>query len=74
VLHGGGLGPVDPGETWSYDGRAWSRVTASGPRRRYAKLLYDTRARALLLYGGFDDKPTNELWALTGKDWHRLAP
>ena len=25
VLHGGGLGEVDPGETWAYDGKTWTR-------------------------------------------------
>jgi len=73
VLHGGGLGTVDPGETWTYDGK-WTRTTASGPRRRYARLEFDTRANALLLYGGFDREPSNELWRLDGVNWKRVAP
>ena len=73
VLHGGGLGPVDPGETWLYDGK-WTRLTADGPRRRYARLEFDPRANALLLYGGFDRRPSNELWRLRGAEWERVAP
>jgi hypothetical protein len=74
VLHGGGLGDVDPGETWEYDGKKWTRVSASGPRRRYAKLVYDDRSKAMLLYGGFDREPSNELWRLRASSWDRVAP
>jgi len=74
VLHGGGTGPVSPGETWTFDGRTWTKVSSSGPRRRWARLAFDTRARAMLLYGGFDREPSNELWRLEGSTWSRLAP
>ena len=74
VVHGGGLGDVDPGETWTFDGKSWTRASASGPRRRYARLEFDTRANALLLYGGFDREPSNELWRLNGTTWERATP
>jgi hypothetical protein len=45
----GGTGDVDPNETWAFDGRAWTRVTGAGPRRRYAKLVFDTTANAMRL-------------------------
>jgi hypothetical protein len=73
VLHGGGLGPVDPGETWAYDGTKWTRITASGPRRRYARLEFDAGSQSLLLYGGFDTQPSNELWRLRGGTWERIT-
>ncbi|HUQ79532.1 MAG TPA: kelch repeat-containing protein [Gemmatimonadaceae bacterium] len=73
VLHGGGLGPVDPGETWAYDGKAWTRITATGPRRRYARLEFDTRAKSMLLFGGFDREPSNELWRLEATSWERVS-
>jgi hypothetical protein len=74
VLHGGGLGPVDPSETWTYDGRSWTKLSATGPRRRYAKLVFDARAGVMLLYGGFDTAPSNELWRLAGTTWERMTP
>jgi hypothetical protein len=74
IMHGGGLGDVDPGETWAYDGRSWKRLTADGPRRRYARLEYDARAQGLLLYGGFDRQPSNELWSLRDATWQRVSP
>ena len=74
IMQGGGTGDVDPSETWSFDGRTWTRVTGAGPRRRYAKLVFDTKANAMLLYGGFDQQPSNVLWKLTGSTWERIAP
>lgn len=74
IMHGGGLGDVDPGETWAYDGRSWKRLTADGPRRRYARLEFDQRAGGMLLYGGFDRQPSNELWRLDGVTWKRVSP
>lgn len=74
VLHGGGLGPEDSGQTWTYDGRAWKLASAAGPPRRYAKLAFDRRAGALLLFGGFDREPSNELWRRADAGWSRIAP
>jgi hypothetical protein len=74
IVQGGGLGDVDPNETWAFDGRAWMRVTAAGPRRRYAKLTFDTKANVMLLYGGFDQQPSNILWKLNGSTWEQQSP
>ena len=52
VLHGGGLDQAAT-ETWTYDGRAWTRASFTGPSRRYAKMVFDARGKAVQLYGGF---------------------
>jgi hypothetical protein len=57
------------GETWTYSGRHWTRLSDAGPRRGGARLVYDARAHRLLLYGGGDGAPTNELWSWTGTAW-----
>src|SRR5205085_1523180 len=59
VLHGGGLDEAAT-ETWTYDGRAWTRAPTTGPSRRYAKMAFDTRANAVVLFGGFAREPSNE--------------
>ena len=69
VMHGGGIPPEVRGETWLYDGKRWTRATAEGPTRRYARLMFDSVAKAMLLYGGFDMAPSNELWRFDGKTW-----
>jgi hypothetical protein len=70
VLHGGGAGDPAKRETWTFDGRAWSRVTDTGPPRRYARMMFDARTKAMLLYGGFDREPSNELWRFSGGAWN----
>lgn len=74
VLHGGGATGAEAGETWMYDGRSWIRAPFTGPSRRYAKMVFDLRTRAVMLYGGFADQPSNELWRLGDSSWVRLAP
>jgi hypothetical protein len=74
VLHGGGRSPAERRETWTYDGRAWVSAATDGPPRMWAKLVYDARARDMLLYGGFDREPSNEVWRFSGTGWERLAP
>jgi Galactose oxidase, central domain len=74
IMHGRGTGPDAPGETWAYDGTRWSRLSGTGPRRRFARLDFDIRQRAMLLFGGFDREPSNELWRLRDASWERIAP
>ena len=74
VLHGGGAGDAGATETWTYDGHAWTRAPFAGPSRRFAKMVFDVRARAVMLYGGFADQPSNELWRLGDSSWVRVAP
>jgi hypothetical protein len=35
-------------------------------------MAFDTRAGAMLLYGGFDRDPANEHWRWTGATWIAL--
>jgi hypothetical protein len=72
VLHGGGAGDPDKHETWTFDGRAWTRAADTGPPRRYARLSFDPRTKSMLLYGGFDREPSNELWRFTSGAWNIL--
>jgi hypothetical protein len=70
VMHGGGLGDADKKETWTFDGTRWTLASAGGPPRRYARLAFDARAKALILYGGFDREPSTELWRFDGRTWN----
>lgn len=77
VLYGGDRGRDLPPltDTWSYDGRAWSRLLDGGPARGRHRLVYDPDRRTVLLYGGYDGRRrTSELWALRANAWERLAP
>lgn len=74
ILHGGGTGPTAPSETWAYDGSRWTRLPTTGPPRRYTRLAYDARDRAMLLFGGFNREPSNELWRLRDDAWSLVEP
>ena len=72
VVHGLQAGGEGLGETWAYDGTGWERLTDAGPRRGGAKFVFDAGARVLLLYGGGDGAPTNELWAWKAGAWEQV--
>ena len=74
VVHAMGRTPSDPAETWTYDGHAWNRVSTTGPRRGGGKLAFDAVNGRMLLYGGGDGAPTNELWSWDGTRWMRRFP
>lgn len=73
VLHGGGIGDSSA-ETWGFDGTTWALLSREGPPRRYAPVVFDSRAGTVLLYGGFDRAPSNELWEFASTGWRKLAP
>src|SRR5262245_19511074 len=48
-----GDGPL--GDTWEYDGTAWSERAIPGPSARtFVKMVYDTMRQRAVLFGGFD--------------------
>ena len=75
ILHGGANPPTTGllGDTWRYDGTRWQRLLDGGPPRGRHRLVYDDRARAVLLYGGWGPKEQlPELWQLDATRWRRL--
>lgn len=74
VVHTMGRAPSDPAETWTNDGHTWNRVSTTGPRRGGGKLVFDAVNHYMLLYGGGDGAPTNELWSWDGASWTQRSP
>jgi hypothetical protein len=76
VIFGGccaaGVGLV--GDTWEWDGRRWTQVAAAAapsPRNGHA-MVYDPRARAILLFGGRNEPDYfNDFWAFDGA-WRQV--
>jgi hypothetical protein len=56
----GGFGQNYLNDTWTFDGTTWTRVpTKVAPSRRAATTMaFDKRINKLVLFGGFDGKPT----------------
>lgn len=74
VLQGGAKPDVGlVGDSWAYDGTAWAKLADQGPVRGRHRLVYDTAAKRLLLYGGFGENSyrSAELWQLVGNTWQR---
>lgn len=68
--------PVTVGETWTWDGKRWSRRTAHGPGSRAgAVMVYDGTARDVLLFGGGTGSgtpPFGDSWIWNGHSWRQL--
>jgi hypothetical protein len=76
VWFGGGDNCTDSGETWEWDGNAWTRVATTGPAaRRAGKMVYDSARDVVLLFGGVGCFPTHyaDLWAWDGTTWTLLS-
>jgi cysteine-rich repeat protein len=62
-------------ETWSYDGRTWTKLAPSGapPGREAFALAYDTKRNKLVLFGGEGMMGAlAETWELSGNAWTRV--
>ena len=80
VLFGGnpGSGAPAPGDTWSYNGTAWKKLTpAQSPSARYdAPMVFDPDKHRMILFGGEglsegQTGPLNDTWTWDGTTWTR---
>jgi hypothetical protein len=60
---------------WSWDGRGWTALPAAFPgRREDALLIYDSRRKVLVLYGGrAGTQVYSDTWEWNGSSWSRKA-
>ncbi len=81
VLHGGSnTGEFLPGTTYGFDGTAWRELAAaeSGPGERvHHAMVYDSRRRRVVLYGGAGRDRSGarmaETWEWDGTRWERVS-
>lgn len=76
VLYGGG--DADPsgradyfGDTWEWDGKAWTRITDAGPGTRvHHAMAYDPVRRKTVVVGGYGPGGADgRTWEWDGKTW-----
>jgi len=85
VLYGGltrgasGRPDTPAGDTWEWDGAAWTERTAAGPGPRFLHAMaYDTTNRTTVLFGGGSamppaaDDPRGDTWEWNGATWRRV--
>jgi hypothetical protein len=73
----GGLGDVNPANTWTYDGTTWTLESpAAQPPLVYASsAVFDPNLNTVVLFGGGSggiDQDTT--WSWTGSNWQQLFP
>ena len=76
MLYGGETADGISGETWEWDGRAWSGGQRPGPEARSAaSLTWDPNLRLSVLYAGNGDdgRIPDDTWGWDGTTWTRLA-
>jgi hypothetical protein len=81
IIFGGWLGPSAPtsivNDTWAFDGQTWTKLlpNTSPPARELASMVYDTRRKRLVLWGGRAGNTTfSDTWEWSGQDWKQLLP
>src|SRR5205823_1183060 len=64
------------GETWEWNGTAWTQRAVSGPSPRgHHAMAYDIGRGVTVLFGGSDGTSSGETWEWNGSAWtQRAAP
>ncbi len=73
----GGLGDVNPYNTWTYDGQTWAMESpATQPLLVYASsTTFDPNLNTVILFGGGSGGiDQNTTWSWTGTNWEELFP
>lgn len=78
VLFGGSVGTPTPlGDTWIWDGAAWTQkfpVHSPGLRSQF-RMPYDAARAQVVLFGGWNGSSlVNETWVWDGVDWTQKFP
>src|SRR5207245_1674971 len=69
----------DCGDTWTFDGSRWSKVSSSPapPPRDEASMVYDAAAGRVVLFGGHGSTCTGnycaDTWSFDGSHWHQVT-
>jgi hypothetical protein len=78
LLFGGRSGSQILGDTWTWDGTAWTLRTpaASPPPLESASTAYDDTTHQVLLFGGLTagGGPSGATWSWDGTTWTELTP
>jgi hypothetical protein len=76
VLFGGTDGTSSFGDTWEWDGSAWTQKTVQGPSPRAgAAMAFDPLVGAVVLFGGFNGNSyLADTWQWDGSTWKNLTP
>src|SRR5262245_16110515 len=76
VLFGGEYNGLSLGDTWTWDGSAWTRhQPVDAPRRRWnPSMAYDAAREEVVLFGGYQNKFLRDTWTWDGETWTKATP
>jgi len=68
----GGLGDVNPNNTWTWDGKDWTleNPVSQPPGRFYSGAAYDSSSGGVIFFGAGD----SDTWVWDGSNWTQLFP
>lgn len=70
----GGKAPLLRGDTWEWNGTAWTLTAIKGPSPREGHAMaYDSRRHKVMLFGGWDGHYRNDLWEWDGQSWQQIC-
>jgi hypothetical protein len=78
VLFGGtnGFGSPVYGDTWEWDGAAWTNVSPvaapAPPPRAWHAMAFDSARGRTVLFGGYDGRQLGDTWEWDGAQWTRI--
>ncbi|MFA6044363.1 MAG: kelch repeat-containing protein [Phycisphaerales bacterium] len=75
VLFGGYGSGTEYGDTWVFDGAAWSKRNVAGPSARSQHVMtYDASRQRTVLFGGQGFGEATETWEWDGAAWTQDSP
>lgn len=76
IRHGGVIKGSISSETWAWNGKEWTLLTSDGPARAGHRIVYDTRRKRTILFGGwsgvFGEFPIESTWEFDGSSWKNI--
>ncbi len=74
LVFGGNQGNTRYGDTWAWNGSAWTRVSQTGPTARTgAAMAFDPLRQRVVLFGGFAPGAVADTWEWDGTAWMQVS-
>lgn len=73
VLFGGYAPGGVVGDTWTWDGVAWTQTASAVPARRFHAMAHDSQRGRTVLFGGVSSSYFGDTWEWDGSTWTQVA-
>jgi hypothetical protein len=75
IRFGGWDGAKRVSETWTFDGKIWTKLEILSPEaRNHAAIVYDKKRKKIILFGGHNgDYVFGDTWEFDGLNWKKIV-